>query len=227
MWWVLILAIALLLFSFQFREHYVTSVQTGASNEIYKSTAGPGERPVKNAVWLSKIHAEAPLGASDDDYMSAIDSFYDTKWKPLRTQNPNAAIEATEVENFLQSGDIPSSVDKNALRRILNAGFDINTGETATAREDKQLVKTGALAGFHGAELQPQTGVDEVRVRTEESYKPSDMRLGQLPEGVYEPSKQQETPRRSGEYSDKSTGWTSDQFYSVCEGKGECSKNVL
>jgi hypothetical protein len=226
MWWVLILAIVFLLFALQVREHYVTAIQTGAANEIYKSTAGPGERPSKTAVWLSKIHAEAPIGSSDDDYLTALGSFYDTKWKPLRDQNPTGAIESSEVEDFLTTGNIPAGVDKNSLRKIIASGFDVHSGETAAAKEERELVTTGPLKGFQGLELQPQTGRDEVRTRTEETYQPADMRPGVLPEGVYEPPLQQAKPRRPGEYDDKSTSWNSGQFYGVCEGE-ECSKNVL
>lgn len=208
----------------QVREHYVTAVQTGAANEVYNSTSGAGARPTKTAVWLSKIDAEAPIGSNDDDYIAALDNFYDTKWKPFRDQNPTGSIDVSQVEDFLSNGTIPAGVDKNALRKIIAAGFSIQTSETAAQHEEKELNTTGALAGFQGQELQPQQGVDEVRTRTEETYQPADTRSGGvLPEGVYEPPLQQSAPRRSGEYNDNSAGWTSDQFYGVCE----CSKNVL
>ena len=61
--WIL-LGIALLLILLRVREHYV---------EI----EGPGERPTRNAEWLSKIDAQAPIGGNDDDYLVVLQKFYD------------------------------------------------------------------------------------------------------------------------------------------------------
>lgn len=209
--WIL-LGIALLLIVFRYREHYV---------EI----SGPGERPSKTADWLSKIDAEAPIGGNDDDYIKVLQRFYDDIYLPARTANATAFIKDTQVKQFADSVTTPG-VDKDAIRKIITAGFAVERTGSAAAREQEQIVKTGALADFKGLNLQPKMGVDQVRNRTEVDYVPADTRLGKLPEGLYSPVPQQEEPRREGTYDDKSTSWTDTKFYSVCEGE-ECAKNVL
>lgn len=183
--WIL-LAIALLLLFLQTREHYV---------EI----EGPGVRPSKTAEWLSKIDAEAPIGGNDDDYLKVLQKFYDDIYLPARTANPTVFIEDTKVKEFADSITTPG-VDKAAIRKIITAGFAVQRTGSAASREEQQLVKTGALADFEGANLAPDMGVDEVRTRKEVTYLPADMRKGKLPEGVYTPVEQQEEPRR-GEFS--------------------------
>lgn len=197
--WIL-LAIAIVLLLWRSREHYV---------EI----SGPGVRPSKTADWLSKIDAEAPIGANDEDYLLALGDFYDKVYKPARTANATVFIPDTTVEQFVNT-PYPG-VDKNALRRIIVAGFAVMRTGTAAAREKKETVTTGALAGFKGENLQPSEGVDEVRTRVEEEYRPEDTREGNLPEGLYAPTEQQESPRREGEHDDKSTSWTGAKFYSI------------
>ncbi len=210
--WVLLL-IALLLVGMRVREHYV---------EI----SGPGVRPSKTAEWLSKIDAEAPIGGNDDDYIRALQMFYDTIYLPARTANSTVFIEDTQVKTFADSVAIPG-IDKGALRKIITAGFAVRRTGTGAAREEEQLVKTGALAGFKGLNLQPKDGVDETWPHAvQDPYVPADSRKGTLPEGIYAPTKQQEEPRREGGYDDKSTSWSDAKFYSVCEGE-ECAKNVL
>ena len=198
--WIL-LGIALLLILLRYREHYV---------EI----SGPGVRPSRTAEWLSKIDAEAPIGGDDDEYIRVLQKFYDEIYNPARTANPQVFIEDTKVKAFADSVASPS-VDKEAIRRIITAGFAVQRTGSAAAREEAQSVKTGALAGFKGANLQPSMGVDEVRTRKEVDYKPSDPRKGKLPEGLYKPVGQQEEPRREGTYDDKSTSWTGVRFYGV------------
>ena len=198
--WIL-LGIALLLVVFRTREHYV---------EI----EGPGARPSKTADWLSKIDAEAPIGGNDDDYLAVLQQFYDQIYKPARDANPSVFIKDTVVKQFADSNTRPG-VDKEAIRKIITAGFAVERSGTAAAREQQQIVKTGALAGFSGANLQPSMGVDEVRTRTEPTYVPVDSRLGPLPEGLYRPTEQQDEPRREGTSDDKSTSWTQTQFASV------------
>ena len=210
--WVLLL-IALLLVGLRFREHYV---------EI----SGPGVRPSRTAEWLSKIDAEAPIGGNDDDYIRALQMFYDTIYLPARTANSTVFIDDTEVKKFADSVTIPG-IDKVALRKIITAGFAVRRTGTGAAREEEQLVKTGALVGFKGENLQPKDGVDETWPHAVQGrYIPADSRKGRLPEGVYAPVKQQEEPRREGVYDDKSTSWSGVRFYNVCEGE-ECAKNVL
>lgn len=194
--WIL-LGIALLLIVLRSREHYV---------EI----SGPGLRPSRTADWLSKIDAEAPIGASDDDYLAVLQQFYDEVYKPARDANPNVYIEDTKVKEFA-NGVTRAGVDKEAIRRIITAGFAVRRTGSAAAREQEQIVKTGALVGFEGKNLEPSMGVDEVRTRKEVIYLPADMRKGSLPEGIYKPTEQTE-PRREGTYDDKSTSWTQTQF---------------
>lgn len=177
--WIL-LAIALLLLLLRYREHYV---------EI----SGPGQRPSRNAEWLSKIDAEAPIDGNDDDYLAVLQKFYDEIYLPARTANPTVFIKDTQVKAF---ADSTVGVDKEAIRRIITAGFAVERTGSAAAREEAQTVKTGALAGFKGENLAPSMGVDEVRNRTEQTYVPADMRKGKLPEGLYKPVGQQEEPRR-------------------------------
>lgn len=208
--WIL-LGIALLLIFLRVREHYV---------EI----EGPGERPTRNAEWLSKIDAQAPIGGNDDDYLTVLQKFYDEIYKPARTDNPTVFIKDTEVKTFADAVTNPG-VDKESIRKIITSGFAVDRTGSAAEREQKEIVTTGALAGFSGANLQPKMGVDEVRTRTELTYTPSDSRRGKLPEGEYSPVPQSE-PRREGMWDDKSTSWNSGSFYSVCDG-GECAKNVV
>jgi len=177
--WILLI-IALLLLLLRFREHYV---------EI----SGPGQRPSRTAEWLSKIDAEAPIGGNDDDYIAVLQKFYDEIYLPARTANPTVFIKDTQVKTF---ADSTVGVDKEAIRRIITAGFAVERTGSAAAREQEQIVKTGALAGFKGENLAPSMGVDEVRSRTEQTYVPADMRKGKLPEGLYKPVGQQEEPRR-------------------------------
>jgi len=205
--WIL-LGIILFLILLRVREHYV---------EI----EGPGARPTRNAEWLSKIDAEAPIGGNDDDYVKVLQKFYDEIYEPARKANPTVFIKDTEVKTFADSVTIPG-VDKESIRKIITAGFAVDRTGSAAAREQKEIVTTGALAGFKGANLQPSMGVDQVRTRTELTYTPSDSRQGKLPEGEYSPVPQSE-PRREGDYNDNSTSWNRGQFYGVCE----CAKNVV
>jgi hypothetical protein len=204
--WIL-LGIALLLLLVGVREHYV---------EI----TGPGVRPSRTAEWLSKIDAEAPIGGNDDDYITVLQKFYDEVYLPARTANPTVFIEDTKVKQFADSITM-AGVDKASIARIITAGFAVRRTGSAAAREEQQIVKTGALADFKGANLAPSMGVDEVRTRKEVTYVPADMRKGKLPEGLYTPVEQQEEPRREGTGGDNYTS-----MYNVCEGE-ECAKNVM
>lgn len=198
--WVL-LAIALLLLFLRSREHYV---------EI----EGPGERPSRKADWLSKIDAEAPIGGNDDDYLRVLQQFYDEIYLPARTENPNVFIDDTQVQSFAEGVTVPG-IDKDAIRKIITAGFAVRRSGTGAAREEEQLVKTGALAGFTGANLQPKMGVDQVRSRKEQTYVPADQRTGILPEGVYTPVDQPDEPRREGIPAQQSLDRTDLMYYSL------------
>ena len=199
--WIL-LFLVLLFVGMRVREHYV---------EI----SGPGARPSKTADWLSKIDAEAPIGGNDDEYLRVLQKFYDEIYLPARTENATVFIDDTAVKAFADSITIPS-VDKDAIRKIITAGFAVRRTGTGAAREEQQMVKTGALADFEGANLQPKDGVDNLYPNFFRSvYIPADMRRGALPEGVYTPTEQQEEPRREGTYDDRSTSWTDVKFYGV------------
>lgn len=195
------MAIALALILLRSREHYV---------EI----EGPGERPSRTAEWLSKIDAEAPIGGNDDDYLRVLQQFYDEIYLPARTADKTVFIKDTEVKAFADRVTIPG-VDKQAVRKIITAGFAVQRTGTAAAREQEQTVTTGALAGFKGENLQPEMGVDEVRTQTEQTYVPADLRRGRLPEGVYKPVGQQEEPRREGIPVQQSLNRTDLMYYSL------------
>lgn len=202
---VLLALLLLIVLLWTTREHYVV-------------ISGPGERPSKTAAWLSKIDAEAPIGGNDDDYIRVLQAFYDTKWKPLRDANPDASIRDTEVEAFLKS-PVAQGVDTNSMRKIIAAGFSVETTQTAAAREQAQIKFQPTQA------LQPKDGVDPL-ARPQPAYVPADTRLGELPEGLYAPVEQQDEPRREGVYDNKSTSWTQTSFYNVCT-EGPCTRNVL
>lgn len=201
MLWIL-LVLALLLLGMRFREHYV---------EI----RGPGARPAKTGDWLSKIDAEAPIGANDDEYLRVLQKFYDEVYFPARDKSPEVFIEDTAVKAFADSITTPS-VDKDAIRKIITAGFAVRRTGSPAAREEQQMVKTGALADFKGENLQPKDGVDNLYPNFFRSvYTPADRRTGSLSEGVYRPTEQQDTPRREGTYDDRSTSWTDVKFQGV------------
>jgi hypothetical protein len=198
--WVL-LAIALLLSFLRFREHYV---------EI----EGPGERPTRNAEWLSKIDAEAPIDGNDDDYLRVLQQFYDEIYLPARTENSNVFIDDTRVQSFAEGVTVPG-IDKNAIRKIITAGFAVRRSGTGEAREQQQIVTTGALKDFRGENLEPNMGVDQVRSRKEQTYVPADQRIGVLPEGLYTPVEQQEDPRKEGIPVEQALDRTDLIYYSV------------
>lgn len=176
--WVWLLVIALLLHAWNLREGYT-------------DPDSPVTRPERNAVWLSKIDAEAPIGGNDDDYLRVLTAFYDKVYVPAETKPKD-----TDVEAFLQTADA-QGVDPKALRKIITSAFHIELTATAAAREQQELVTTGALMGFKGENLQPSNGVDEVYGHMDEQpYMPADTRKGALPEGVYDPIQQQARPRR-------------------------------
>lgn len=193
---------------------------SSAPRERLVITSGPGERPSSAApAWRSKIDAQAPLGGNDEDYVKALQSFYDTIYSPLRTQNPDAQPKASEVEVFLDKQ--PATVDKKALRQIILSSFQIDReGDTGAAREEKQLNKTGALKGFQaegGSQvIEPKDGVLETWKRVEETYQPSDSRLSTLPEGIYGSLPESSPPRREGVFPDSgSTSRSGARPYSL------------
>ena len=196
-WWLLALALVLFVSFLWTRERFVEQ-------------SGPGSRPsLSDAAWRSKIETQAPIGGSKDDYETALQSFYDTIYKPLRTSNPDAMPKDTQVEEFIKAQ--PATIDKDALRQIILSGFAVDRTTSAAAREEKQVKFNPSEA------LEPRDGVLETWKRTEETYIPIDSRIGDLPEGVYAPVEQQEEPRREGIHDDKSTSWTGQKPYSIAQ----------
>jgi hypothetical protein len=199
-WWLLFVAIALLLWGS--REYFVDT------------EFSPVTRPSRSTDWLSKIDAEAPIGGDDDEYIAVLQAFYDKVYVP----SPNRPKD-TDVEVFLKTPDANRpGIDINAMRKIIAAGFRVERTTTAAQREEKEIKFKPTEA------LEPKDGRDQVYNRTEQIYVPADTRIGELPEGVYEPTEQQERPRRPGYWS--GTSWTGTKFYGVCAG-GPCEQNVL
>jgi hypothetical protein len=205
-YWILV-AIALL-FIFTFRESFTDTEFTNVT------------RPsLDEGSWLSKIDAQAPLGANDRDYIVVLQAFYDKVYKPSPTKPTIKDIEA-----FLAGPDVVGQpIDTAAIRKILSSAFHIESGITAAAKEDQQVRFKPSKA------LEPSDGVDQVYFRTEEVYRPSDTRIGLLPEGQYAPVPQQLKPRRPGERDYNTTSWTPQLFYDVCveTKKPGCEENVL
>lgn len=178
------------------------------SAERFVDKPGPGTRPsLTDAGWRSKIDVQIPIGASKSDYERALQSFYDTIYSPLRTENSTGMPKDTEVEVFLASQ--PANIDKGALRQIILSGFAIDRTTSAAAREQQQ-VKFNP-----GPALEPKMGVLETWKYVRKDYTPADSRTGDLPEGVYEPTEQQPTPRREGIVDDRSASWGGQRPYSL------------
>jgi hypothetical protein len=211
LWWLL--GIALVLFFLQLRERFtdpdecsVTGVTRGGKPCLPKV-----ERPsIDSPIWRSRIDAEAPIGGNDEDYIRVLQAFYDKVYAPSAVKPKD-----TDVEAFLKTPDaaVPG-VEPIALRRIIASSFRVELTATAAAREQKQAVTTGALAGFTGSNLQPGNARDELYTRTESIYRPADSRIGDLPEGLYEPTPQTE-PSRPGEFKSASTSWSSVKPYAL------------
>jgi hypothetical protein len=205
-YWILV-AIGLL-FILTFRESFTDTEFTNVT------------RPsLDEGSWRSKIDANAPLGGNDEDYIVVLQAFYDKVYKPSPTKPTIQDIEA-----FVAGPDVVGKpIDTIAIRKILASAFHIESGITAAAKEEQQVKFKPSKA------LEPSDGVDQVYFRTEEVYRPSDTRIGLLPEGQYSPVPQQLKPRRPGERDYNTTSWTPQLFYDVCvETKTPgCEENVL
>lgn len=217
------LTVLLLLLVLSVRETYVdTETKSGGAVGVATAVQRPPEdtkSPIY-AVWKSKIDSQVPIGANEEDYMKAIRAFYDKVYNPA-TSKPTTA----DIERFLTSADVAGTpIDSGALRLILSAGFRIQPGGTAAAREKQQTKFTPSSA------IEPKDGRDEVYTRTEEIYNPADKKPGgPLPEGHYAPLRQQQKPRRLGEADYETVGKTGLLFYDVCTETREpgCEENVL
>ena len=195
-WWLIAIALLLLVLMMT-RERFVEA-------------PGPGTRPsLADGAWRSKIEVQIPIGGNKEDYEKALQSFFDTIYSPMRTTNPTAMPKDTQVEEFLNTQ--PSNIDKNALRQIILSGFAVDRTTSAAAREEKQVKFQPTEA------LQPRDGVLETWKYVRQEYQPADSRIGDLPEGVYKPTKQQPEPRREGIVDDKSASWTGQRPYSIVE----------
>lgn len=226
------LAVFLLVVAWSLRETFVdTEFQSSTTGAPARGVGSAGvatavQRPPSDtksplyAVWKSKIDAQVPIGANDDDYIRAIQAFYDKVYNPA-TIKPTTA----DIERFLASSDVTgTTVDPSALRLILADGFHIQPGGSAAAKEREQVKFSPSKA------LEPGDGRDEVRTREEEDYRPTDPRKGgPVPEGYYAPLVQQFKPRRLGEANYETVGKTGALFYDVCsETKTPgCQENVL
>jgi hypothetical protein len=216
---VLLAIVALVLWLWDLREHYVDPEQCDPANPAKKPCTPPVVRPtIDNESWTSKIDAEAPIEADDETYIRVLQAFHDQVYVPKTTKPTDKDVEA-----FLQgpTASVPG-IDPNALRKIIAAGFRVERTVTGAAREAKELQFEPSEA------LQPSDGVDGVYGHMRQGlYVPADTRKGaELPEGLYEPTVQQVQPRNPGLSTTNSTSWTGTQFYSVCD-SGPCTENVL
>ena len=219
--WIALSLLILLIF-WSFRETFVDtefkSSGVGVSTSVQRPPDDTGSPAYQ--MWKSKVDAQVPIGANDDDYIKAIRAFYDKVYEPSPTKPTT-----TDIETFLKSPDVAGlPLDTNSLRLILASGFHIQSTETAAAREKRQTKFTPSK------NIEPSMGRDQVFDRTELDYTPADPRAdGPLPEGHYKPIKQQGRPRRLGEPDYETVGKTGTLFYDVCtESKREgCEENVL
>jgi hypothetical protein len=217
------LTIFLLLVVLSMRETFVdTEFKSGGPVGVATAVQRPPNdtKSPLYAVWKSKIDAQVPIGANDDDYIKAIQAFYDKVYDPASVKPTTA-----DIEKFLAGPDVAGRpLDTNALRLIIADGFHIQPGGSAASKELEQIKFSPSEA------LEPSDGRDEVRTREEEEYEPTDPRTGgPLPEGYYAPLVQQQKPRRLGEANYETVGKTGALFYDVCsETKTPgCEENVL
>lgn len=208
----LLFAVALLLFALSFRE-------------FYQDPDSPVTRPTgdrsRDQAWYSKIDSQAPIDGDDQAYIRAITQFYDEVYQPAETRPTKNDLDAFVAKlpapfNPDKRPDGTPNANHKAIVEILETGFRIGRAGTAAAREQAELVTTGALRGFKGANLQPSDGYDEVYgYRTQDEYDPADKRPAVLfPEGEYEPTRQTE-PRRPGEPDPDEGSWTGVRFFSL------------
>jgi hypothetical protein len=208
----LLFAIALLLFALAFRESY-----QDPDSPVTRPT---GDRK-KDQAWYSKIDSQAPIDGDDAAYIRVITQFYDEVYEPAETRPTK-----TELDAFVAKLPAPFNPPENAagtpnanhkaIVEILETGFRIGRAGTAAAREQQELVTTGALAGFKGENLQPSDGYDAVYGhRTQDLYVPADNRPAvEFSEGEYDPTPQTE-PTRPGEPDPREGSWTGVRFFSL------------
>jgi hypothetical protein len=179
-------AIAVLLFALQVREGYTDPESPVRAPVLTPDGKIPGD-------WQSKIDAMSPIGGDDMAYFRAVQAFHTKVYVPAATKPKDSDVEA-----FLATpdGNAPGA-DLGVLRKLIATSFRVELTATAAAREEKELVTTGALAGFKGDNLQPGNGVDQVYNRVESIYTPADTRLSdRASEGLHEDTAQTK-PRRA------------------------------
>jgi len=151
MWWLpLLLLVALLV---------MTSV------ERFTEPAGGFAavvRPDKSTLWSSKVVANTPFGTEVLPYIDALGAFYDKVYAPA----PNRPKES-DVDIFVATA-YPGT-DPVALKTIIMEAFHIDAamGKASGEEKQKKFEPSSRL-------LAPKDGVDEVRVRTENEYVPTD-----------------------------------------------------
>lgn len=191
MYWLILIAIVLLLI--RLREHFVEGNITRPS--------------IDKKDWTSKIEAQAPIGASNEEYIKVLQQFYDNVYIPKKNQNKNPS----EADVELTVGALnPAVVSPSAMRQIILSGFPVDRAKSAVAREEEQVKIKDKMKN-----LEPRDGRNQTYPQTELPYKPEDTRIGELPEGIYEPVEQQENPRREGQWDNKSISWTRNSFFSL------------
>jgi hypothetical protein len=189
MWWLpLLLLVALL-------------VMTG----VERFTEPPGSFAVvtrpsldsKNTLWTSKIAAKAPFGTDPSGYLTALAAFYDEVYNPA----PNRPTEA-QVDRFVATPR--PGTDPETLKSIIMEAFHI---DSATKKDESKQVVFEPSAVL----LAPKDGVDEVRVRIEDEYTPTDTSgpFDVSPLGTMAPT-EQTTPLREAPFTEYSTMFQRD-----------------
>jgi hypothetical protein len=186
LWWLF--AIAVFLFALNLRESY-TDPESPVNPPVLTSS---GQIP---SDWQSKIDAISPIGGDDMTYFKAVQAFYRTVYVPAATKPKDSDVEA-----FLKTPAATAvGIDPVTLRRLLATSFRVELTTTSAEREKRELVTTGALAGFTGSNLQPGNARDEVYTRVEDPYVPTDTEQSdRAAEGVYTETTQT-TPLRTFE----------------------------
>jgi hypothetical protein len=168
MWWLpLLLLVALLMMTTaeKFTEPQGTAART--IGQAQAPMTGPGTfatvtRPDRSSLWTSKIAANTPFGTEPTPYITALAAFYDRVYTPA-----TARPKESDVDTFVKT-PYPGT-DPAALKTIIMEAFHI---DSATSKNESKQTVFEPSAKL----LAPKDGVDEVRIRTEDAYKPADMK---------------------------------------------------
>jgi hypothetical protein len=181
-----------------------------------------GCRRTTSTAWSSKISALAPVGYVEADYLTVLQAFYDQIYDPSGTRPTEA-----QVNTFLaSSAGTVSGVDRPSVKRILMAGFHIESSQTASQNEDASrnfAVDTAILEATAPEAAGVAPPVDEVRTRAEGEYvgaNPSPST--KFSEGNYAPPPQSQ-PKNPGQWEDGSIRWKGPRPASVCP----CAENIM